>query len=485
MSNFSDYIDRKQFEAKPHSSQPVTFGFQNAKPFQRISSSVPVFDSINNYNHSAPIVSQKPFTYASTLGNPAPRSSYKFDEPFGFLTNSFPSFDRSWQPKYVEHAYTKNITGKSQEQIKHDLKLSHARQPANGGQPRKDPTPLEDQQEWARELLDGLVVNSLETPLQRKMETIKRERARNLKFPKPMATTPILVQPASSVLASSVSSSSAGGGAVSSSQKNASGAIVTPKTTNNQVNTVASTPTSGASTSVASTPVAYWTTMGKGAIEEDEEEDNNSLFPQKLFTDPKDHDSTVFAFKSNNTLDKEIRALENKEKTLQIKVTKLKSNETDEAVIAKQQEKLTLLREEIVAKRAVLTEKKVEKEKHDDLEQQKQYERLSAEDQKFFTKSQKLVEGLDKVPAEIVNITNIELMEKGHRKIHGGITKPESFTSALWASIGHASGIKVKTPVKKVSAEEDNEEVIPEVLSKPTYDTGTVLNDKRRYQQFK
>ena len=71
-SNFSDYIDANKFAIKPHSSQLVKLDLQNAKPFHQVSLSDQRFDSIYQYNHSVPVVAQKPFTYASTLGNPKP-----------------------------------------------------------------------------------------------------------------------------------------------------------------------------------------------------------------------------------------------------------------------------------------------------------------------------------------------------------------------------------------------------------------------------
>ena len=86
-SNFSDYIDANKFAIKPHTSQLVKFDFQNAKPFHRVTVSDQLTDSINHYNHSVPVVPQKPFTYASTLGNPKPQPVHNISKPFSFMNN--------------------------------------------------------------------------------------------------------------------------------------------------------------------------------------------------------------------------------------------------------------------------------------------------------------------------------------------------------------------------------------------------------------
>jgi hypothetical protein len=153
-TNFSNYIDRSKFSAKPHSAKPVTFDFQHAKPFHRVTNgTIKEMDAVYGHIHSKPVVPERPFTYPSTLGKPSSLRKY-VDEPFGFATSAFPVFDRSWKAPYLPHAYAKNLVGKTETQIQHDVKLSHAREPSNGGVPRKAETT--EPAEWAQQLLDDL-----------------------------------------------------------------------------------------------------------------------------------------------------------------------------------------------------------------------------------------------------------------------------------------------------------------------------------------
>jgi hypothetical protein len=137
-NNSSDYIDRSKFSIKPHSSKPVTFDFQHAKPFHRVTNgTIKEMDAVYGNIHPKSVVPERPFTYPSTLGKPSSLRKY-VDEPFGFVTSAFPVFDRSWKAPYLPHAYSKNLVGKTEAQIQHDLKLSHARTSANGGAPRQE-----------------------------------------------------------------------------------------------------------------------------------------------------------------------------------------------------------------------------------------------------------------------------------------------------------------------------------------------------------
>ena len=413
MPNFSDYIDTNKFAIKPHTSTAPTFGYENPKSFHRVTDSSDKFiDDSFKHKAGAQPMQQKPLPTQVNLGNPAPERIHLKNEPFGCLGHAFPSFERSWQPKYIEQAYTNNIVGKTQDKIKHDVQISHARDPVNGGEPRKDI----GGSEWAQELIDSLGLEELQ-PSVRKMETKRREIARQTKYRKTSATpsAPIVVQPVSSVLTSSPSSS----------QKKISGAIVTPKPINNQVNTVAS---------------------GVGETEED----NNSFFPASLFTpstkkyfssmdDNKkttDHDlltktttksmpeeeitKSIFGF-TPLKLQKEITKLQEQVEKQEEKLSNPKLVPSQGKQI---RDKIKIMKDSIETKTEALAVKNV---KHSE-----EWRTVTTEDKDFFSSVQEQLENQKSVPDGLIENINTNLKKKGFtQKIKGNVKKSSTLLSAL------------------------------------------------------
>jgi hypothetical protein len=158
-NNFSDYIDRKQFAPIHYSSKPVHFDFQNAKPFHRITnSSIKEMDAVFGGAHASSVAPRKPLAYPSPLGDPHSMPRTHLDKPFGFLTQAFPKFDRSWQTPYLPEAHANKLVGKTKEQIQQRVKLSHARDPDNGGEARKQETT--ETADWAVELMGEIGVHN-------------------------------------------------------------------------------------------------------------------------------------------------------------------------------------------------------------------------------------------------------------------------------------------------------------------------------------
>ena len=461
-SNFSDYIDVKKFAIKPHSSTAPTFGYENAKPFHRVTDSSDKFLE-NTFKHKAPtpVVGQKPLPQSIDLGNITSHHTKLLSDPFGILSSSFPSFSRSWQPKHIEQAYSSAIVGKTPETIQHDLKISHARDPSNGGEPLSGTQSFEDRHEWAHKILDELAVEGLPNSV-RMNETRKRDNVRNKKFapapgpvpgpvpgpapapgPGPAPNVPVL--PASSLLG--VGSSSTTSSTKSGNLKD-SGAIVTSLKTNNPDEVVLIKRTK------KTTP---------------------------LPTDTYKTLTTIYSFTSNKNMEKEIRGLENKEATLQAKIDKRQMDGYSEEVVAKHFEKLTLLQEEIVNKKLVLKEKRAEQE----IQDAKRNEAIHPDDQKLYQFVELELEGVQVVSKTMIDDVNKELTKQNHSEISRNIKKPESLLSAVWAAIGHSTGIKTKSPVKKSLAK--STESYPEIeedLVKGREPTGKILNDKRLNYQF-
>ena len=436
-SNFSDYIDVKKFAIKPHSSTAPTFGYENAKPFHRVTDSSDKFLE-NTFKHKAPtpVVGQKPLPQSIDLGNITSHHTKLLSDPFGILSSSFPSFSRSWQPNHIEQAYSSAIVGKTKETIQHDLKISHARDPSNGGEPLSGTQSFEDRHEWAHKILDELAVEGLPNSV-RMNETRKRDNVRNKKFPPVPVPGPISgpvsgpapgpnvpVLPASSLL-----------------KKNDSGAIVTSLKTNNP------------------DEVVIKRTKKTTPLPED---------PYKTL-------STIYSFTSNKSMEKEIRGLENKEATLQAKMDRRQMDGYSAEIVAKHFEKLTLLQEEIVNKKKVLKEKRAEQE----IQDAKRNEAIHPDDQKLYQFVELELEGVQVVSKTMIDDVNKELTKQNHNEISRNIKKPESLLSAVWAAIGHSTGIKTKSPVKKSLAK--STETYPEIeedLVKGREPTGKILNDK-------
>ena len=444
-SNFVDYINTKQFAIKPHSSQPVHWDYQNAKPFHRVTNASDKFlDNLMEHKKLIHVVSQKSLPSPLSLGNLRPLHNHIIKEPLGILSSAVPTFERSWQPKYIEHAYTKNIDGKSQEQIKHDVQLSHARDPVNGGEPRRDGIPIEEQQEWAHRLLGQLGYGDLPTA-SRKVAQRKASIATSEKFAKRTTATTVTVQPASEVLGISPASSSSKG----DKAKNDNGGDATPIKTNNQT-----------------TPIKYFNEftdsekeidlLQQTAVKKTKRTKQTTPFP-----DADEKLTTVFAFKLNKVLEKEIRVLEKKEVSLQATISQRQIDGYSEQVIAKHNNKLKLLQEEIVTKKAILVEKQAERQKQDALEAQKHTQSIPPLDLKLYegVKLEIKLEDIKVVTKTMINEVNEDLTARGHKEIAKNIKKPDSFLSAVWTSICHSTGIKVISPVKRLakSTKDDSE----------------------------
>ena len=209
-NNFSNYIQSKQFDVPHISTKLSSFAFQGAKPFHRVTNaSIKGMDKVYGHNHGNAMVGQKAFTYTGSLGQPASLHQHKFANPFGFLSDSFPTFERPWEPKYLPMAMALKLDKKSPAEIQRDVKLSHARNPANGGEPMKEEMVPD---EWAQQIIDEMGLDDFHGPaLDNEVE--RRARKREVQFargklkstPKPTTrpTRPVIVEPVSSLLSAS------------------------------------------------------------------------------------------------------------------------------------------------------------------------------------------------------------------------------------------------------------------------------------------
>ena len=265
-------------------------------------------------------------------------------------------------------------------------------------------------------MIDSLGLEELR-PIARKMETKRREIARQTKYRKTSATpsAPIVVQPVSSVLTSSPSSS----------QKKISGAIVTPKPINNQVNTVAS---------------------GVGETEED----NNSFFPASLFTpstkkyfssmdDNKkttDHDlltKTTTKSMPEEEITKSIVGftplkLQKEITKLQEQVEKQEDKLKNPKLVPSQgkqiRDKIKIMKDSIETKTEALAVKNV---KHSE-----EWRTVTTEDKDFFSSVQEQLENQKSVPDGLIENINTNLKKKGFtQKIKGNVKKSSTLLSAL------------------------------------------------------
>jgi hypothetical protein len=209
-NNFSNYIQSKQFDVPHISTKVSSFAFQGAKPFHRVTNaSIEGMDRVYGHNHGNAMVGQKAFTYTGSLGQPASHHQHKFANPFGFLSDSFPTFERTWEPKYLPMAMALKLDKKTPAEIQRDVKLSHARDPANGGEPMKEEMVPD---EWAQQIIDQMGLDDFHGPaLDNEVE--RRARKREVQFargklkstPKPTTrpTRPVIVEPVSSLISAS------------------------------------------------------------------------------------------------------------------------------------------------------------------------------------------------------------------------------------------------------------------------------------------
>ena len=126
-----------------------------------------------------------------------------------------------------------------------------------------------------------------------------------------------------------------------------------------------------------------------------------------------------------------------------------------------------------------------EKRAEQEIQDAKQIEAIHPEAQKLYQFVELELEGIKVVPKTMIDDVNKELTKQNHNEISRNIKKPESLLSAVWAAIGHSTGIKVKSPVKKSLAKStDSYQEIEEDLVKGKEPTGKILNDKRLNLQF-
>ena len=131
--NFSDFVDRSNFNAPPEDTSTPTFGLDKvhairAAPHQSLMHQ-DGFDLIENSKVHVSVDSVRPVDNATPVVEGSRFSVHHYDQPFGFLDEFFPRIPQTKIPGGIGNY----VAGKSKAKINEELEIYHARDPGNGG----------------------------------------------------------------------------------------------------------------------------------------------------------------------------------------------------------------------------------------------------------------------------------------------------------------------------------------------------------------